>query len=1435
MFHPLVEKWFAEEVGNPTEVQRRGWEAIASGSHVLATAPTGSGKTLAAFLWSLNQFLTGAWTQADRRVVYISPLKALGNDVRRNLLGPLDELQRRFRAAGLTVPEVQVGLRTGDTPGEERRRMARRPPHILITTPESLNLMLTSAGGRDLLKGVATVILDEIHAVAATKRGAQLAFNLERLASLAGEVQRIALSATVHPLDRIARWVAGRTTTDGQNWSPRTMKIIDVPDRKTYDLSVRFPAGSPEGPGSFWGHLIEEIRGSLRRNRSTLVFANSRRMVEKLTRLVNEAEGQETIYAHHGSLSREIRQVVEERLKTGQLRGIAATNSLELGLDIGHLDEVLLVQTPPSLASAAQRIGRAGHRVGETSRAVFLPFVSRDLLRSAVTARSVVEGFLEPLVPVENPLDVLAQTILSLVATESWGVDEMFQLVRGADPFFDLPRRHFDLILDLLQGRYAGTRLRDLRPQIAVDPDGTVRGLPGVARKVYTGGGTIPDRGYFHLRREGSSSLIGELDEEFVWERKIGDAFTLGVQTWRIERITHNDVFVTPTRGAGAMAPFWRAEARDRGFELSGKIGEFLEWIEPRLEDPALPDDLTRDYSLDSVAGEELIRFLNEQRHHCGGVLPHRRRLVVEKIREAKDGRETYTLVLHTLWGGRVNRPLAMALAGAWEERHGSTLEIMHEDDCVAINAAEEIDAAEILHLVRPENVERLLIAQLENSGYFGARFREAAGCSLILPRESYGRRTPLWLSRQRAKTLLAAVRRWDDFPLRLEAFRSCMREGFDLPALRQALEELADGTIETRVVSNVFPSPFASEVFWKRTNELMYEDDVPLPGQGPRPRGSLLRELVFTSHLRPRLSRDLIDELERKLQRTAPGYAPRTAVDLGDWVGERILIPEKEWRELLAAAGRDGTQDVETWPTTLASRVVPWRWSGEEGPVCFAARGWEPGDAEARVELVSWCLRYYGPIEPQRLAALYGFDSATIEEALAVLADQERVVIGELALDEPGLLVCDTENLERLLRLTRARARPSFEPRPIGEWPGFLGVWQGLGGKGEGPADLKSALEKLFGFPAAAEAWESDILPARLSKYTPAWMDALFAETELAWSGCGFQMITFFLPGEGDLFSRELKEEGRDGAASLFPEGGGRLGFEDLLAFSKLPSGELTRRLWECVWQGAVTNDGFAAVRRGLESGFAPSEPPAVVPGGRRPRARFDRWRGTRPFTGGWTLVPAPAEPQDALEREELNKERARVLLDRYGILFRELLAREVPALQWPALFRTLRLMELAGEVLLGQFFLGIPGPQFASPAALRVLEEGPAGKRVWWLNAGDPASPCGTGLESLAGGFPRRLATTHLAFLDGRLAVISERSGKRLTINLPPDHPRLAECLEFLRTLMNRPVLPWRSIAVETINGEHGADSPYREAMDALFHTTKDSGRLILNRRYS
>ncbi len=649
-FHPLVRAWFAERVGTPTEVQRLAWPRIAAGAHVLAAAPTGSGKTLAAFLWAIDRLLTGAWEPGAIRVLYVSPLRALNNDVRRNLLAPLEELSRRFAAAGSAPPEVRVQVRSGDTPPDERRRMLRKPPEILITTPESLNILLTARGSRTLFDGLETVILDEIHALAATKRGAHLVTAVERLALAAGEFQRIALSATVEPKERIAEWVGGwelltpAVGNEEPHYRRRPVEVVQSGAERRYELSVAYRApGGPDADGetsSPWPMVVSEVRRSLAANRSTLVFGNSRRTVEKLTRLVNEGEREPPAWAHHGSLSREVREVVEERLKRGELRGIVATNSLELGIDIGALDEVLLVTTPPSVASAVQRLGRAGHQVGGVSRGRFLPLHARDLLDSAVVARAVQAGEVEPLQPVEGALDVLAQVIVSMTAGETWDVPALLSALRCAAPYHGLTRGQLDDVLEMLDGRHHGRVVPDLRPLVSLDAvEGTVRARSGAERVLYRSGGTIPDRGYFHLRRAGTGAKIGELDEEFVWERKLGDAFTLGVQGWRIEQITHNDVLVSPAAGPGAMAPFWRADGRDRGAFLSERIAAFLAGAEAQLDDPSLPERLVNEHRLTPAAASALVDLLRAQ-HRATGALPGAGRVVAETLVEglAADG-----------------------------------------------------------------------------------------------------------------------------------------------------------------------------------------------------------------------------------------------------------------------------------------------------------------------------------------------------------------------------------------------------------------------------------------------------------------------------------------------------------------------------------------------------------------------------------------------------------------------------------------------------------------------------------------------------------------------------------------------------------------------------------------------------------------------------
>jgi ATP-dependent helicase Lhr and Lhr-like helicase len=1559
LFHPLIRAWFGERLGTPTDVQRRAWPVIAAGEHALITAPTGSGKTLTAFLWALDRLLTGAWEGGRVRVLYVSPLKALNADVRRNLEGPLAELAERFAAAGEPLPAVRVVTRSGDTPAEERRRMVRHPPEILITTPESLNILLTSKGGRSLLGGLATVILDEIHAVAGSKRGTHLITAVERLTLLAGEFQRVALSATVKPLERVADFVGGWEVELGEGeprYAKRPVTVVRSAAEKRYQVRVRFPgpaagpslgafpapaaAGSPEA--TIWDRLVPELREAIRRNRSTLVFANSRRLTERVTRLLNEGADADLAYSHHGSLSKEVRAVVEERLKRGELPAIVATSSLELGIDVGDLDEVLLVATPRSVASAVQRIGRAGHRVGEVSRGTLYPTFGRDFLDAAAVARAVGEQDIEDIEPPAAPLDVLAQVVLSMTAGEAWRLDDLYAFLRASHPYRELSRRQFDLVVEMLAGRYADARVRELRPRLSVDRlSGTVRARPGSERLLYLSGGTIPDRGYFHLRLEGTMARLGELDEEFVWERSVGDSFTLGAQAWRIRKITHNDVLVSPARG-GAMAPFWRADAHDRGSHLSQRVADLLAVADVRLDDPSFPLLLAEEYRMEEPAAAELIRLLREQKAATGASLPHRRHLVIETTGEpAGEVGVRRQVILHTFWGGKVNRPLGLALAAAWERDHpAEPVDVLSDDDCVLLTLPAGADPREVLAGVDPEGVELLLRERLGGTGFFGARFRDNAARALLLPRAGFRQRTPLWLNRLRAKKLLAAVAGYGDFPLVVETWRTCLQDEFELAPLKARLRELAAGDVAVTEVTTVSPSPFASHLVWMQTNTLMYEDDTPTAARGGGLTEELLRELVHAPSLRPRVPSRLIDEFQRKVQRTWPGYAPRGAAEVVEWIKERLLLGEAEWRELLAAVERDGGEHEEGKgegggiPGLLAA-VAPWlvrvRLPGAEGaavaavetlPRLAAALGlprpeldlgalagedepppaatlaaldrlWgreggedreEDGDEEGGDEreeggdreggdereeggdregaggeaglladlLAEWA-RFYGPFDPALPGRLFGLPEETLGEALEALAEDQRLVVDRLRKGSEAVEACDAENLETLLRWSRAAARPTFTALPLDRLPLFLAVHQGLAAPGDGLEDLKVRLEQLLLYPAPAALWEGDLLPARLDPYYPSWLDTLMQESDLLWLGVGRERLAFAFPGDLELLAGAAAPgDGADGEApgevpaagpaaaalaALTAAGGGPRELAELARRSGLPSAELAAALWGLAWQGRVTNDAFAAVRKGILGRFqavaapAPRRPAAARTGRRR---RFDRWQGSRPFAGAWSALAAAAPPADALEADELAKERARLLLDRYGVLFRELCARELPAFAWGGLFRALRLMELSGEVLAGHFFAGVPGPQFASPAAFRRLKEGLPEDALFWVSAVDPASPCGLPLEAFRGRFPPRHPSTYLVFQGPRPVVVARRNGGELEVDAAPDHPRLGDYLGFLRVLLGRQFNPLKSVEVETINGEMAAASPYRNVLADLFPATRDPRALRLWRRY-
>ncbi len=1378
---PVTRTWFERSFpGGPTPAQEGAWPAIASGGNVLVQAPTGSGKTLAAFLLGLDRLNE---TPGDGlRLLYVSPLKALNYDVERNLRGPLAGIGSR----------LAVGVRTGDTPQRERQQMLRHPPDILITTPESLYLLLTSQG-REMLKTVETVIVDEVHAIAGSKRGAHLTVSLERLQWLIDKpIQRIGLSATQRPLEEIGRFVAG---------TGRAIQLVDAGTRKELDLEVVIPledmrelssnrdlvqpvmtAGVEMDSGyeptarSIWPAIYPAVLDLVLQHRSTIVFVNSRRLAERLAIRLNELADRPIARAHHGSVAREQRVEIEELLKAGQIPCLVATSSLELGIDMGAVDLVIQVESPKSVARGLQRVGRAGHELGAVSKGRLFPKFRADLLECAVVAKAMREGAIEETAIPRNPLDVLAQQIVAISADAEVAIGDLHDLVRGAYPFAELSRPQLENVLDMLSGRYPSDEFAELRPRIVWDRTaGTVRGRTGARRLAVTNAGTIPDRGLFGVFQVDGTGAgggrVGELDEEMVYEAREGQTFMLGASTWRIEEITRDRVLVSPAPGVPGAVPFWKGEGVGRPYELGARIGQASREL-VALSDDKATERLRGDYHLDAYAADNLLAFLREQERRAA--LPTDRTVVVERFR---DEIGDWRVCVLTPFGGRVHAPWALALAARIRDMLGLEVQFLWSDDGIALHfpdADVPPSLAEIL--VEPEEVEDLVVQEVGQTALFGARFRENAARALLIPRRRPGQRTPLWQQRLKAQSLLEVARRYGSFPIVLETYRECLQDVFDLPALRGVLQGLRSRELDLVEVETSSASPMASSLLFDYVATYMYEDDTPAAERRAQALSldrELLSELLGADELRELLDADAIAEVEASLK-----PRPRNADELHDLLRRVGGLLEDEadggfaetlLRERRAFRARFGGNHA----------VV----AAEDGGLFRDALGaMPPGGlpeaflapvASALQALLARFARSHGPFTTAEVASRYGLIVEVAEAQLTSLERSDRLVRGELRPGGTEREWCDPDVLRRLRRATLARLRKEVEPAEPAALGRFLPAWHGIDRGGT----LREALVPLQALPLPVSLWESEVLPRRVRNYQPAALDALCASGELVWVGSGLDRVSLYFRDDTEVLGRPSTAQ--PGALTEVHQAiieqlrRSASFWSELLAETGLEAEEALPALWELVWAGEVTNDAWTPLRAARRYGVPKPE--------RRPR-RFSRTRGAGPVAtaGRWSL--AARLFRGTAERRAL----AELLLERQGIVTRDGVRGEGIPGGYGAVYGELRTLETIGACRRGYFVEGLGGAQFALPGAverlreLRSLEDGD----VLVLAAADPAQPYGAAVPwpRRAGARAARVAGAHVVLLGGEAALYVERGARTLVPLREPDDRWLREAFAAL-----------------------------------------------------
>ncbi|XCB35571.1 DEAD/DEAH box helicase [Tunturibacter psychrotolerans] len=1550
LFHPITAKWFRAVFDAPTAPQVEGWPAIARGESTLILAPTGTGKTLTAFLWCLDKLMLQTAPEAERgcRVVYLSPLKALAADVERNLRSPLVGIANMAKHEGIAVRMPEISVRTGDTSQKERARFRKHPGDILITTPESLYLLLTSEAGESL-RSVETVIVDEIHALVPSKRGAHMALSLERLETLTGrKLQRIGLSATQRPLEEVARFLGGAETSGyvpvkGTNLSHaaevdaetnsvlmevagsedsrvdggvsaarfRPVTVVNAGARKLLELKVEVPVEDmarlgeiqeqPSGPASqgpkrtsIWQSIHPRLLEIIRGRTSTLIFVNARRVAERLAGALNELAGEQVALAHHGSLAAAQRTEIEELLKAGRIKALVATSSLELGIDMGAIDLVIQIEAPPSVASGMQRIGRAGHQVGAPSNGIIFPKYRADLIACAAVTRAMHEGHVESTRFLRNPLDVLAQQMVAVIAhpplnvadaerrtrhrteeEESPGVSyaALFSLVRGAAPFAGLSQSVFDGVLDMLAGRYPSDEFAELRPRITWDRNKNwITPRAGVKRIAILNGGTIPDRGTYGVFLAGQRSKpvrVGELDEEMVFESRTGDTFILGASTWRIDEITHDRVLVTPAPGEAGKMPFWHGDQAGRPLEFGRRIGALVRELRDAPRSVAMAR-LTTEHDLEPGAAENVLRYLADQELATVNV-PDDQNIVVERVR---DELGDWRVCVLTPFGSRVHAPWAMAVTAKLRATNGQEVETMWSEDGFVLRFPDTDEAPAIDPiLLEPEEAADLVLRQLGSTALFAAKFRESAARALLLPRRRADGRTPLWQQRKRAYDLLSVASRYASFPIVLEAYRECLRDVFDMPALMETLRNIGSRSLRVHTVDSRTPSPFASALLFSYVANYIYDGDAPLAERRAQALSidqDQLRELMGDADLRELLDRSAIEETEEQLQCVVEGYRARTA----DGVHDLLLRLGDLSRDELRL--RCLTDEVASSVAKLmrARRVLEVRIGGEKRLIAVedAARYRDglgvplppglPGAFleeahEALVDLVRRFARTHGPFTTHEVSERFELAAESVEAVLQRLVQSGKVVEGGF---RPGGIHrewCDNEVLRAIRRRSLARLRKEIEPVEQRTLARLFTRWQGVVQPRRGLDALLDVIENLQGAPLPASILESEILPARLVGYKTADLDTLIAAGEVIWVGfdpigerdgrIGLYLAEK-LPSHWPMGRslarqdgvRSAQGDGSDFALSETEEkiveylkARGASFFQDLHdGIGGGYPGETLEALWGLVWKGALTNDGMAALRAYCER---PATNSSRKPARRVHQQTGFRSRRTTPPTaqGRWALNSAVfASGRSATEWSHAI---AQQLLTRYGVVFRETAHAENLPGGFSAIYDVMKALEESGKIRRGYFAADLGATQFAMPAAVDLLrslrvQQDPEKVEMLQLAATDPANPYGALLRwpaaPDAGSSLTRSVGARVILCDGALVAYLRRGNPNLQVFLPEEEPQRSQVARSLAEFLVSKVQGQEDaqgrggILIASVNGIAVAEHPMaRFLLDAGF----------------